>query len=64
MPIPEGIAKGQRSIPMMDEILAEKGAKIMGSLKVYVKELTRFGLEDGWEQKVDAFADEVMSKAR
>jgi flavodoxin len=62
MPTQEELDKWQRTIPVMDEILTEKGATKVADLKVYVSLYNQLSLEDGWEKKVDAFADELVSK--
>jgi hypothetical protein len=58
MPTPEDRAKWQRVIPVMTEILHEKGLVIVAEGKVIVDGL-KGPLEDGWQKKVGAFASEV-----
>jgi flavodoxin len=62
MPGPEEVAKLERTLPMMEAILAQKGAKNVATLKLHVNEITKLSLEDGWEQRVDAFTEELKSK--
>ena len=61
MPSPEEVEKYQRSIPIMDELLRAKGMVKVADVKIYVKEL-KGPLEDDWQKKVEAFAQELVSK--
>jgi hypothetical protein len=57
MPTDEELrARHQRVRPMMNEVLEAKGLIDVAEEKVYVTGL-KGPLEDGWELKVDAFAD-------
>ncbi len=62
MPGPDEVAKLERTLPMMEETLTEKGAKKVASLKLHVSEISKVSLEQGWEQKVDDFGVELRSK--
>ena len=55
MPTEEELARWQRVRPIMNEILEAKGLVEVGEQKVYVTGL-RGPLEDGWHEKVSAFA--------
>jgi multimeric flavodoxin WrbA len=55
MPTPEEMARWQRVIPIMDEILQKKGLVKIAEGKVQVTGL-KGPLEEGWAQKVEAFA--------
>jgi hypothetical protein len=61
MPTPEEMAKWQRMIPIMNEILQGKGLIEVAEGKVEVTAI-KGPLEDGWEQKVEAFAAELAGK--
>lgn len=61
MPTPEEMEKWQRTLPIMEEILSQKGMVKIADLKVYVLDL-KGPLEEGWESKVAAFADQVHSR--
>lgn len=58
MPTQEEIDKFQKSLPIMDELLKEKGAVKVTDLKVFVVGL-KGPLEEGWEKKVEAFASQI-----
>jgi hypothetical protein len=58
MPTEEEICKFQRVRPIMNEILQGKGLVAVAEEKVYVTDL-KGPLEEGWQQKVDAFADRL-----
>ena len=58
MPTEEEICKVQRVRPIMNEILQDKGLVAVAEEKVYVTGL-KGPLEEGWRQKVDAFADRL-----
>lgn len=55
MPTEEEIARWQRVRPIMNEILQGAGLVSVGEEKIYVTDL-KGPLEEGWEQKVEAFA--------
>ena len=55
MPTEEEISKFQHVRPMMNDLLRAKGLEEVGEEKVYVTGL-KGPLEDGWEEKVAAFA--------
>jgi flavodoxin len=55
MPAREEIEKYQQSLPIMDQLLKEKGMVKVTDLKVFVKGL-KGPMEEGWEKKVEAFA--------
>ena len=54
MPTEEELAKWQRVIPIMNEILQGKGLVKVAEDKVFVTGL-KGPLEEGWHQKVEAF---------
>jgi multimeric flavodoxin WrbA len=60
MPTPEERDKWQRVIPVMTEILQEKGLVKVAEGKVIVTGL-KGPLEEGWQNKVEAFASQVSS---
>lgn len=62
MPTEEEIARWQRVRPIMNEILQGKGLVKVGEDKVYVTGM-RGPLEDGWQEKVAAFAAHLPVKA-
>jgi menaquinone-dependent protoporphyrinogen IX oxidase len=55
VPTQEELAKWQRVIPIMDEILQGKGLVRVAEGNVHVNGLTG-PLEEGWQKKVEAFA--------
>jgi len=59
MPIQEEIDRFQRSLPIMEELLKEKGATKVADLKVYVVDL-KGPLADGWEKIVEEFAAKLL----
>ena len=61
MPTIEEMEKWQRTLPIMEEILSQKGMVKVADLKVYVLDL-KGPLEEGWESKVAGFADQVHSR--
>ena len=62
MPTEEERAKWQRVIPIMNEILEDEGLVKVAEDKVLVTGM-KGPLEDGWQQKVAAFADRVSGPA-
>jgi hypothetical protein len=52
------LARWQRIIPIMNETLQRKGLVNVGEGKVLVTGL-KGPLEEGWQQKVEAFADRL-----
>lgn len=60
VPSEEELARWQRVIPIMNELLQAKGLEKVAEDKVYVTGM-KGPLEQGWESKVKAFADRVRS---
>jgi hypothetical protein len=58
MPTEEELAKWQRVIPIMNEILQEKGLAKVAEGKILVTGI-KGPLEDGWQKKVQAFASQI-----
>ncbi len=58
MPTEDEIAKWEKVRPTMNRILADEGLVEVAEEKVYVTGM-KGPLEDGWVQKVDAFADRL-----
>ena len=58
MPTEEEIARWEKVRPTMNEILRAKGLVEVAEDKVYVTGM-RGPLEDGWQHKVDEFADQL-----
>jgi menaquinone-dependent protoporphyrinogen IX oxidase len=58
MPTEEELARYQRVRPIMNEILQGKGLVSIGEDKIHVTGL-KGPLEDGWEQRVHAFAARI-----
>jgi len=58
MPTEEEMAKWQRVIPIMNEILQEKGLVKVAEGKIQVTGL-KGPLEEGWQKKVEAFASQI-----
>jgi len=58
MPTEEEQAKWQRIIPIMNEILQEKGLVKVAEGKILVTGL-KGPLEEGWQKKVEAFASQL-----
>jgi flavodoxin len=58
MPTEEERARWQRVIPIMNEILQEKGLVKVAEGKVLVTGL-KGPLEEGWQKKVEAFASRI-----
>jgi hypothetical protein len=62
LPTEEEICRFQHVRPIMIEILQHKGLVKVAEEKVYVTDL-KGPLEDGWQAKVDAFADTIATTA-
>lgn len=62
MPTDEEIAKWQRVTPMMIELLQKKGLTKVAETKVLVTGM-KGPLEEGWQKKVEAFAERVIETA-
>ena len=58
MPTEEEQAKWQRVIPIMNEILQEKGLVKVAEGKILVTGL-KGPLEEGWQKKAEAFASQI-----
>ena len=58
MPTEEELARWQRVRPLMNDVLQGKGLVLVAEDKVHVSGL-KGPLEDGWEDKVGAFASEI-----
>ena len=58
MPTEEEIRRRQRVRPIMNELLGAKGLVQVAEDVVYVSDI-KGPLEDGWEEKVRAFAARV-----
>jgi hypothetical protein len=58
MPTEEEMAKWQRVIPFMNEILQEKGLVKVAEGKIQVTGI-KGPLEEGWQKKVEAFASQI-----
>ena len=58
MPTEEELAKWQRVIPIMNEILQEKGLVKAAEGKILVTGL-KGPLEEDWQKKVEAFASQI-----
>ena len=61
MPTPEEMARWQRMIPIMNEILLAKGLVKVAEDKVLVTGM-KGPLEDGWQEKVEAFAARIPTR--
>jgi menaquinone-dependent protoporphyrinogen IX oxidase len=59
MPTQEELDRWERIIPIMNELLEAKGLKKVAEGAVWVTGL-KGPLEEGWQHKVAAFADQVM----
>jgi flavodoxin len=62
IPTEEERARWQRVIPVMNEILQDKGLVGVAEDKVLVVDI-KGPLEEGWRQKVEAFADRLRERA-
>lgn len=58
IPTEEERAKWQRIIPIMNEILHEKGLVKVAEEKILVTSI-KGPLEEGWQKKVEAFASQI-----
>jgi len=59
LPTPEELDKWQGTLRTMNDILAGKGIKV-AEMKLYVKgDTMQGGLLEGWEKKVEEFADQI-----
>jgi hypothetical protein len=58
MPTEEEVARWEKVRPTMNEILQAKGFVEVAEDKVYVTGM-KGPLEEGWQRKVDAFADQL-----
>jgi len=58
MPTAEEMAKWQRVIPIMNQILQEKGLVKVAEGKIKVTGI-KGPLEEGWQQRVEAFAAQI-----
>jgi hypothetical protein len=58
MPTAEELARWQRVIPIMNEILKAKGLVNVAEGKILVTGL-KGPLEEGWQKKVEAFASQI-----
>jgi multimeric flavodoxin WrbA len=59
MPTQEELDRWERVIPIMNELLETKGLKKVAEEAVWVTGI-KGPLEEGWQHKVAAFADQVM----
>jgi flavodoxin len=59
MPTQEELDRWERVIPIMNELLEAKGLKKVAEEAVWVTGI-KGPLEEGWQHKVAAFADQVM----
>lgn len=58
MPTEEELSKSQRIIPVMNELLQEKGMVKVAEGKILVTGI-KGPLEEGWQKKVEAFASRI-----
>lgn len=59
LPSEEEIGKYQHVLPIMDELLREKGLVKVAQTKVYVTGL-KGPLEAGWQKKVETFTNSIL----
>jgi len=59
MPTQEELDRWERVIPIMNELLEAKGLKKVAEEAVWVTGM-KGPLEEGWQRKVAAFADQIM----
>jgi len=65
LPTEDEHARTRRTIPMIDEQLADKGMVKVGEMTVYVRPETMKGpLEDGWEARVEAFVSRILKSLK
>ena len=62
MPTEEELARWQRVRPIMNEILESKGLVSLATATIHVTGM-KGPLEEGWQEKVDAFAARVATRA-
>ena len=62
MPTEEEIARWQRIIPIMDELLQAKNLKKVADGKVLVTGV-KGPLEEGWQKKVETFVAQILNLA-
>ncbi len=62
MPTEDELGRCQQVIPRMNETLQAKGLKKIAEGKIYVVGI-KGPLEEGWQRKVEAFANAVLSAA-
>ncbi|MEM0448444.1 MAG: hypothetical protein QW520_01290 [Methanomassiliicoccales archaeon] len=60
IPTEEELAKYRRNIQIMDEMLGRKGEKL-AELSLFVRGM-KGPMEEGWESKLEEFADKLISK--
>jgi hypothetical protein len=58
MPTQEEMAKWQRVIPIMNQILEDKGLVKVADGKIQVNGI-KGPLEEGWQKKVEAFVSQI-----
>ena len=63
LPTQQETDRWERIIPIMNELLQAKGLKKVAEGAVFVTGI-KGPLEEGWQQKVAAFADQIMSAVR
>jgi menaquinone-dependent protoporphyrinogen IX oxidase len=59
MPTEDELAKYQRNIPIMDELLRAKGMVKVAEMKAFVVDL-KGPLENGWQKRVEAFVADIL----
>ena len=59
MPSQEEQERWYTTIPILEEILGSKGMVKVADVKVFVTDL-KGPLEEGWQNKVEAFTDQIM----
>jgi flavodoxin len=62
LPTEEELGRCQRMIPVMNQMLEEKGLVNVAQGKIFVTGL-KGPLEEGWQKKVEAFASQIPSSA-
>lgn len=63
MPTEEELARYQRVRPIMNEILQSKGLKNIAEDRILVTGI-KGPLEEGWQKKVEAFAESILLQPR